>query len=475
MRPLPRLPRGCQLPDGTVVRQLAHGHASWQILSTDGGGRALVADASMAEVWIARGLLAPGQLTPFGLEGRALAAMSCGPGQRIEPVMECASPQSKAEAIAFAQALRATRGIDPTSPLQDAIYLEPASRLLPVPAGGRPDPDELVLGRWLTGGLPIGVDSFARLCQALSWLAPDDVAEILRTAGLDPPDMARELASRDAPGATVRKSVASAGNGAAPPGQRPPFELPGRRVLEAFFREHVLDIVDHPDRYGALGIEFPSAILLHGPPGCGKTFAVRRLIEHLGWASFEIDASSVASPYIHETSRKVAQVFAEAEDHAPAALVIDEMDAFLARREAAIGQHHVEEVAEFLRRIPIAASRRVLVIAMTNRLDLIDPAILRRGRFDHVIAVELAGEGEVRALLDHVLQGLPVADDVDTAALACELVGRPLSDVSFVVREGARLAARDGQQRIQLANLLTALHAAPARTGGGLSHRIGFV
>jgi cell division protease FtsH len=121
------------------------------------------------------------------------------------------------------------------------------------------------------------------------------------------------------------------------------------------------------DRYKALGIDFPSAVILHGPPGTGKTFAVERLVDFLGWPSFQIDASSVASPYIHETSKKVAQVFEKAMENAPSVLVIDEMEAFLADREMGSGHHRVEEVAEFLRRIPEAAKNEVLIIAMTNQ------------------------------------------------------------------------------------------------------------
>ncbi|MBV5300638.1 MAG: AAA family ATPase [Methylococcales bacterium] len=121
---------------------------------------------------------------------------------------------------------------------------------------------------------------------------------------------------------------------------------------------------------------------------CGKTFAVERLVDFLGWACFQIDASSVASPYIHETSKKVADVFDQAMNNAPSVLVIDEMEAFLADREMGSGHHRVEEVAEFLRRIPEATKNQVLIIGMTNRIEMIDPAILRRGRFDHIIKVD---------------------------------------------------------------------------------------
>lgn len=93
-------------------------------------------------------------------------------------------------------------------------------------------------------------------------------------------------------------------------------------------------IVADEERYAAMGIGFPGGIILEGPTGCGKTYAVERLAEHLGWPSFSIEASSVASPYIHETSRKVAEIFSEAMKAAPAVVIIDEMDAFLASRDS---------------------------------------------------------------------------------------------------------------------------------------------
>ena len=153
------------------------------------------------------------------------------------------------------------------------------------------------------------------------------------------------------------------------------------------------------------------------------------------------------------------------------------MEAFLADREMGSGHHRVEEVAEFLRRIPEAVKNDVLIIAMTNRIEMIDPAIQRRGRFDHVIKVDFASEVEVQSLLDKLLSSLPKESDVDAKPLAKELAGRPLSDVSFVVREGARLAARSGKEKLDQDSLLSALRASPAREreGGEPKRRIGFV
>src|SRR5690606_32356271 len=130
------------------------------------------------------------------------------------------------------------------------------------------------------------------------------------------------------------------------------IELFGRPALSSFFNEHIVDIIQNRERYQSLGVTFPSALVLQGPPGCGKTFAVERLVEFLGWPLFEIDAASVASPDIHVPRRTTAAVDDGAMRRAPSLLVIDEMEAFLADRDTAAGHHRVEEVAGFLRRSP---------------------------------------------------------------------------------------------------------------------------
>jgi len=253
------------------------------------------------------------------------------------------------------------------------------------------------------------------------------------------------------------------------------FTLPGRPKLEEFFNEHVIDIIFNAEKYQALGIEFPSAIVLHGPPGCGKTFAVERLVEFIDWPSFSINSNSVGSPYIHETSKKISEIFDKALDASPSVIIIDEMESFLSDRRAgsSSGLHHVEEVAEFLRRIPEAINNKVLIIAMTNLIELIDPAILRRGRFDHIIEVGMPSRGEVKSLLNSLLGKIPTADNIDISPLLKTLTGKPLSDAAFVVREAARLAAKAGKSHIDQDSITSALASLPKdkeKKGG----RIGF-
>ena len=473
------LPIGFKLPDGAKVRAALFEGVDWQIYETMGGGRALIAQDTLAQHWLDAGLIEDGTLNAAQFGDRQLRSISCGPSQTLCFVREGRSPDNKSEALSFALALKATRDIDADSPLQDALYVEKITRLLPTYSISSRTDDDVVLGYWLTGGTNIPATSFRRLRQSMSWLGAGHLKDVVQAAGFEvaeiiplerkpetPPEKTETITTEE-----KRETKRTA------PESNKLFELAGRPELAAFFNEHIVDIILHRDRYKALGIEFPSALILHGPPGCGKTFAVDRLVDFLGWPSFQIDASSVASPYIHETSKKVAQVFDKAMENAPSVLVIDEMEAFLADREMGSGHHRVEEVAEFLRRIPEAVKNDVLIVAMTNRIDMIDPAIQRRGRFDHVIKVDFASEVEVQSLLDKLLSSLPKESDVDSKPLAKELAGRPLSDVSFVVREGARLAARSGKEKLDQASLLSALRASPAREreGGETKRRIGFV
>jgi hypothetical protein len=457
------LPAGFALPDGMLARRPLEEGDGWQIWEVDGDGRALVVQPSLANRWVSDGLLEQGgALREFNFGNQVLHCLASGPGHQLTSLEHGISPQNKSEAIAFAVALRESRQACATASFHDAIYVERLSRLLPTYTLSPPVTDDLLLGTWLTGGVPVSTNTMRRLGPLVGWLGAHNLRQVIDAAGLPIPKQSPQAA----PPAEDSDSAAR------------PFELAGRPMLEAFFREHVIDIVENAERYRALGIDFPSAIVLHGPPGCGKTFAVERLVEHLGWPSFSIDASSVASPYIHETSRKVAGVFEEAMKSSPSVLMIDEMEAFLADREMGAGSshHRVEEVAEFLRRIPEAVKNHVLVVAMTNRVDMIDPAILRRGRFDHVIEVGMASQQEVEALLNKLIGELPRHGDIDISALARKLSGRPLSDVAFVVREGARLAARSGKTAIDGASLEAALSATPARSREGEAKRgIGFV
>lgn len=472
------LPFGFTLPDGVKCGKASFGGADWQIVSTDSDKSVLLVRSELAKRWKDLGLIAEDDFECVSFGPDMFHSRSSDAEFLLVPVTEGSSPNSRNEAMAFARALKATRTVDPVSPLQDAIYVESLERLLPTFSLSARADDDVVLGYWLTGGASVSAKSLRRLGQMMSWIQPDSLREVVSEAGMAQMVKSAPLDGESAVEADIEDSRAySLDPDASGLDRGEPFALAGRPLLEDFFNEHVIDIVKHKKRYAALGIGFPSAIVLHGPPGCGKTFAVEQLIEYLGWPSFQIDASSVASPYIHDTSKKVAEMFDKAMKSSPSVLVIDEMEAFLADRESGSGSssHRVEEVAEFLRRIPEATKNEVLVVAMTNRVEMIDSAIMRRGRFDHVIQVDPANEIEVKALLDKLLSKLPCANDVDSAPLSKRLAGRPLSDVAFVVREGARLCARSGQSSIEQKFLREALESTPDRSQSSSGRRIGFV
>jgi hypothetical protein len=452
----PWIPVGYVLPGGTRVLSTLYADVNWQIAETEGHGRVLLATPVLADRWIAGGIIQSDLmgLIPFG--DQSYRFLVSGPNAALAPVENCGSPRNKTDALAFALALRGTRAVDPDSSLQDAIYVETISRLLPIFNISQQLGDDIVLGRWLTGGAHVSTKSTRRLCALLSWMQPAQVNSVIAAAGL-----------RMNEWQTSNETITHSNDLEASPQLEGTslFTLAGRPEVESFINEHVIDIIRNRERYEALGIGFPSAIVLHGPPGCGKTFAVEKLVQFLAWPSFQIDASSVASPYIHETSRKVAEVFDKAIENAPSVLVIDEMEAFLADRSmsGSSSQYHVEEMAEFLRRIPEATKRQVLIIAMTNRIDMIDPAILRRGRFDHIIKMDYANENEARSLLENLVSAIPNDGKIDFGLLAKILANRPLSDVNFVVREGARLAARGGRTKLDAESLMAALNSAPSR------------
>lgn len=459
--------------DELKLRKLLSAGDDWQLYGAGHGSRVLVSRPGLGKRWVSEGLLDESTLVEVEYGEDSFLLIRSGKHQQLSVITEFASPETKADAAAFAVSMHQTRKIIQDASLHDAIYVERLSRLLPTWTISEQVSDEQVLGCWLTGGVTVSTSSFRRMTSLLGWLDESEVRDVIHLAGLEVPgpigDVRSKRRTHEEPEATrqEQKRPRQIPDAEVEDQQEAPaktFKLSGRPFLEEFFNEHVVEIILNEERYRALGVTFPSAIVLHGPPGCGKTFAVERLVEFLDWPVYCVDSSSVASPYIHETSRKVSELFEKAMGDAPAVVIIDEMESFLSDRQLhqSTGLHHVEEVAEFLRRIPEAMSKRVLVIGMTNRLEMIDPAILRRGRFDHVIEVGMPSKKEVTDLVAALLSKMPVVGELKIAKAVSTLTGRPLSDAAFAVREAGRLAARAGKGKLDQ----EALDAAIARLPG---------
>jgi hypothetical protein len=458
------LPIGLPIVDGYKTQQVIQSGNDWQILKGSSSSRILILKPSLMDKWVECGLLDEGSVNKITFGEEVYFSLVSAEMYQLTYIQSASSPSSFGEAHAFAMAMNETRKKNNDLMFHDSIYVEKISRLLPTYTLSSSVSDDIVLGYWLTGGLPIPAKSFRRLCNSISWLSPKKLREVVNASGaVDINDLEVEKMKQAEDG----ESVPHDGLKVISPGLKDVsagvFDLPGRHELTGFFNEYVIDIVSNEDRYKKMAIDFPSAIILYGPPGCGKTYAVERLTDFLGWPMFEVDASTIASPYIHETSKKIYEIFSKAIDKAPSVLVIDEMDAFLSSRDAGNGQHRVEEISEFLRRIPEAIKNKVLVIAMTNRIDMIDPAILRRGRFDHIVKVNYANSEEIENMLTSALDKIPKTDDIRLHEISEKLSGRPLSDAAFVVREAARLAAKGSKDRLDQESLEQALASATNR------------
>jgi cell division protease FtsH len=245
----------------------------------------------------------------------------------------------------------------------------------------------------------------------------------------------------------------------APPRSLDPksFSLPGRPQLERFFREYILEPAADRERYAALGVKTPNGVLLYGPPGSGKSYAVGKLKVALKWATFDVDLGAMGSPFIHQTTVALRKTFDEAKRNAPSLILLEELDALAVSRGPMTHDHKVEEVSELLRLVETASESGILVVATTNRHDALDTAILRKGRFDHSIEVGYPSTNEVLGVLDSLLTDRPHRDVPNLSQLAAKLAGRPISDTAWVVNEAARLAARAKKDAIDEIDLFSAL------------------
>jgi cell division protease FtsH len=466
------LPKGHELTDGSKIRSLLYSGDEWQIFDTNGSNNILLTRPDLAQKWNEGGFLDKSLFGDVSFGAESFRSLSSHKKYALTPVDNGKSPENKVDALSFSLALKESRKLSKNASFHDAIYVERYSRLLPAWTLTPRVDDEVVLGTWITGGVVVSIKSFRRMVKLTGWMPVDDLAEIIKAAGFTVSIDASLLTNRKAASNPKTDEKAAIRE----PDEAKVFQLPGRPYLEEFFNEHVIDIIFNTEKYQAMGIDFPSAIVLHGPPGCGKTFAVERLVEFIDWPSYSIDSNSVGSPYIHETSKKISEVFDNAIDGAPSVIIIDEMESFLSDRRSgsSSGLYHVEEVAEFLRRIQETIKNKVLIIGMTNLIEMIDPAILRRGRFDHIIEVGMPLKEEVASLVDSLLSKLPKSDDLNLEKILDALTGRALSDSAFVIREAARIAGKAGKTELDQESIEAALNSLP-KDQKKKSRRIGFV
>ena len=209
-----------------------------------------------------------------------------------------------------------------------------------------------------------------------------------------------------------------------------------QRLIEA-----VVWPVTEPDRFKSMGIDPPRGILLYGPPGTGKTFVIRALAHEAGAAFFPVKGAELLDKYVGESERGVREVFARARAAAPSIIFFDEIDALAPVRGRSTTNVTDSVVAALLTEMDGITDRgNVAVIGATNRADLIDPALLRAGRFETQIELGLPDPKARRALID--LSDVPFAPEVDKQKLADVSEGMSMADLSGVLREAALAALR---------------------------------
>lgn len=229
--------------------------------------------------------------------------------------------------------------------------------------------------------------------------------------------------------------------------------IAGMHELKETLIAEVINPLRDPERFKKFKVSIPNGIILYGPPGCGKTFIVRKLAEELGYTFIEVKHSDLATPFIHGSVGNIGRVFANAKDNAPAIVFFDEISGLVPNRQNIHGEgsHKEEEINEFLIQLNDASDNGILVVGATNYIDRIDPAILRPGRMDKKIYVSPPDFEARKELFKLGLSGRPHDENIDFKELAEKTEGFSSADIIEGVVEGAaRIAANMNNTAISL-------------------------
>ena len=234
--------------------------------------------------------------------------------------------------------------------------------------------------------------------------------------------------------------------------------------------EEVVDFLKNPERFLALGARIPRGVLLVGPPGTGKTLIARAVAGEAGVPFFSISGSEFVEMFVGVGASRVRDLFEQAKKHSPCIVFVDEIDAVGRHRGAGLGGGH-DEREQTLNQILVEMdgfdnTSNVIVLASTNRPDILDPALLRPGRFDRRVVLDNPDISGRKAILEVHSKGKPLEKEVELDKIAKQTPGFSGADLANLVNEAAILAARRGAKKIGLASLVESIDrviAGPAR------------
>ena len=218
--------------------------------------------------------------------------------------------------------------------------------------------------------------------------------------------------------------------------------------------EEVVEFLKHPKKYNDLGAKIPKGVLLYGPPGTGKTLLAKAVAGEAGVPFFSISGSDFVEMFVGVGASRVRDLFEQAKKSAPCIVFIDEIDAAGRQRGAGLGGGH-DEREQTLNQLLVemdgfGANEGIIMIAATNRPDILDPALLRPGRFDRQIVVDRPDiKGRQEILKVHV-KGKPISPEVELGVIARRTPGFTGADLSNLVNEAALMAARKNKNKIDM-------------------------
>ncbi len=223
----------------------------------------------------------------------------------------------------------------------------------------------------------------------------------------------------------------------------------------------VVEFLKEPEKFAALGARIPKGVLLVGPPGTGKTLMAKAVSGEAGVPFFSISGSEFVEMFVGVGASRVRDLFEQAKKNSPCIIFVDEIDAVGRHRGAGMGGSH-DEREQTLNQILVEmdgfdTDTNVILIAATNRPDILDPALLRPGRFDRRVTMDAPDVKGRRAILDVHVRGKPLATDVDLDIIAKQTPGFAGADIENLVNEAAILAARRNRRSIGMSELQEAI------------------